>query len=70
MLSMVGIMAAQFCHEQGWHMAARAFPVVLSMVGILAALVVSYCEHGWRMAAWLEECVCVFYVCDYVCDCV
>jgi hypothetical protein len=40
------------------------------MVGILAALVVSYCEHGWHMAAQLEECVCVFYVCVCVCMCV
>ena len=37
------------------------------MVGILAALVVSYCEHGWHMAAQLEECVCVCVLCVCVC---
>ena len=48
-------------------MAARALQVVLSMVGILAALVVSYCEHGWRMAARLEERVCVCFMCVAMC---
>ena len=37
------------------------------MVGILAALVVSYCEHGWRMAARLEERVCVCFMCVAMC---